>query len=131
MPQREYIYLEQRPEKTRQQLYIKGRTLPAAAVYSEMLTAGQTPEEAARDWDLPLEAIMECIEYCNDNLELLSEEAEEERNWLKARGIEAEVVAAGIEAERQQLTQKEQSALSETSTQESQDSSPDQSSGDQ
>lgn len=90
----EYRYLEQRPEKTRQQLYLKGRVLPAAVVFNEMLESGQTPQQAADDWGLPLEAVLECIEYCKENLDLLHDEAVEEHNWMTAKAIFAEEAAA-------------------------------------
>lgn len=83
----QYKYLIERPHAWRRQLYIKGRRLLAATVYGTMLVENMTPEEAARDWDLPLAAIHECIRYCQENGSLIRMEAEEERRQLASEGI--------------------------------------------
>jgi hypothetical protein len=44
-----------------------------------MIVNEETPNEAAENWDLPLSAISEVIEYCEANQELLKYEAEQER----------------------------------------------------
>lgn len=80
-------YLESRPSSWRQQLYFKGRKLTAFAVWSDMIVNDETPQEAAINWDLPLDAINEAIEYCSNNLELINKEALEERYYLEERGI--------------------------------------------
>ncbi len=49
-----------------------------------------TPSEAAEDWDLPLAAVQEAIEYCEANRELLHYEAELERHYLEEKGISLE-----------------------------------------
>jgi predicted ATPase len=53
-----------------------------------------SPEEAADDWDLPLEAIDEAIRYCETHQELLKQEAEEERYRLEQKGVSLEPTAA-------------------------------------
>lgn len=85
-----YKYLVQRPHEWERQLYVKGRRLPAAIVYRDHVIEGRTPEELADDWDLPLEAVNECISYCEENQELLQMEAEEGLRWLAAQGITIE-----------------------------------------
>ena len=79
-------YLVERPHAWRRQLFVKGRKLRAFTVWSDMLTNGMSREEAAENWDLPLEAIEEIIRYCESHKELLSMEAEEERRWLNEKG---------------------------------------------
>ncbi len=86
----QYKYLVQRPHEWERQLYVKGRRLPAASVYRDYLVDGISPEELAEDWDLPLEAVNECISYCQDNQALLQMEAEEGLRWLAAQGINVE-----------------------------------------
>ncbi len=49
-----------------------------------------TKEEAADNWDLPIAAIDEVIEYCSTHQELLKREAESERRYLEQRGISLE-----------------------------------------
>ena len=69
------------------QLYIKGRKLTAFTVWSDMIANEDTVGETAENWDLPIEAIREAIEYCETNQELLKSEADEERRYLEERGI--------------------------------------------
>lgn len=82
-----YKYLVQHPHEWKCQLYVKGRRLPAANVYSDYLTEGRTPEQLSDDWDLPIGAIKECISYCQDNKTLLQMEADEELRQLTEKGI--------------------------------------------
>ncbi|MGK7876851.1 MAG: hypothetical protein AB4426_27250 [Xenococcaceae cyanobacterium] len=86
----QWQYLEERPQSWRQQLYIKGRKLRARTVWSDMLVNGDTPSEAADNWNLPLPAILEVISYCETNRELLQQEAEEEHRYLEERGVALE-----------------------------------------
>jgi uncharacterized protein (DUF433 family) len=86
----QWQYLESRPHSWRQQLYFKGKRLKAFDVWMDMIVNKETPEEAAENWDLPLNAIREAIEYCQTHQELLKREAEEERRYLEERGISLE-----------------------------------------
>jgi len=82
-------YLVQRPHAWRRQLYVKGRRLPAAQVWSDMLANHQSVREAAENWDLPQEAVREIIRYSEANRALLDMEAEEERRRLVASRVAA------------------------------------------
>jgi uncharacterized protein (DUF433 family) len=82
-----YKYLVERPHAWRRQLSIKGRRLPAAIVYGDILVDKMTPAETAKNWDLPIEAVYECISYCQENEALIRMEAEEDRRSLAAEGI--------------------------------------------
>lgn len=88
--QTQWQYLEKRPHPWREQLYFKGRKLKAFGVWMDMIVNQETPEEAAFNWDLPLEAVLEAIEYCETHRELLKREAEEERRRLEEKGINFE-----------------------------------------
>jgi uncharacterized protein (DUF433 family) len=88
--QTEWQYLEKREGSWRKQLYIKGRRLRASIVYSDMIVNEMTLEEAADNWDLPIEAIQEAIQYCETHQDLLQEESEVERRYLEERGISLE-----------------------------------------
>jgi len=89
-----YKYLVARPHEWRQQLHVKGRRLPAASVFKDYRLEGRSPEQLADDWDLPLEAVLECIHYCQENQALLQMEAEEDRRRLGESGIEVESPSA-------------------------------------
>ena len=75
----QWQYLENRPHPWRKQLYTKGKRIKASVIYSDMIVNNETPAEAAENWDLPLAAIEEVIEYCQNHQELLEQEAAEER----------------------------------------------------
>ena len=86
----QWQYLETRPSSWRKQLFFKGRRLRPFTVWMTMLVEEMTPEETAEDWDLPLAAVEEAIEYCQTHQDLLKREAEEERRYLEERGINLE-----------------------------------------
>jgi uncharacterized protein (DUF433 family) len=83
----QWQYLEPRPSSWRKQLYLKGRKLRANTVWSDMLVNGDSVEETADNWDLPVEAIKEVIRYCETHRELLCAEANSERCYLEERGV--------------------------------------------
>lgn len=83
-------YLVQHNHPWKRQLYVKGRKLPAAVVWTEMHVNSLTAEQAAENWDLPLEAIQEIEDYCNANKALLEMEAAEEGRRLQEKGISVE-----------------------------------------
>lgn len=83
-----YRYLEKRLHKWRKQLYIKGRNMSVWHLLCSMWANNMTPEEVAADYDLPVEAIYEALDYYEKNRELLEAEAEEEKRWLIEHGIQ-------------------------------------------
>lgn len=86
----QWQYLECRPHSWRQQLYLKGKRIKASVIYSDMIVNEETPEEAAENWDLPLAAIEEVIDYCETHQELLKQEALEGRRRLEEKGVSLE-----------------------------------------
>jgi uncharacterized protein (DUF433 family) len=86
----QWQYLEPRPQSQRAQLYFKGRKLRPFTVWTTMLAEKMSPSETADDWDLPFAAVVEAIDYCEANFELLQKEAEEERQYLEEQGISIE-----------------------------------------
>jgi hypothetical protein len=56
----------------------------------DMMINEEAPEAAAENWDLPLAAIQEVIEYCQSHAKLLQKEAREERRRLEEKGISLE-----------------------------------------
>lgn len=71
----EYKYLEPRPRSNYRPLWVKGRHMRAEVLYR--YTVGpepETPEEVARECGLPVEAVLEAIDYCIRNKELLDAE---------------------------------------------------------
>jgi uncharacterized protein (DUF433 family) len=73
-----YKHLGPRRGTLFRQYFVNGRGLRAETVYNDIVGPEQmTPEEASRNWDLPLEAVLECIDYCEKNADLLRQEWEE------------------------------------------------------
>jgi len=83
-------YLAERPHAWKRQLYIKGRRQSAANVWYDMLANNQTIAEAAKDWDLPEEAVQEIVIYCEANRALIGMEADEDKRLLLEHGIKLE-----------------------------------------
>ena len=80
-----YQHLERRPGSNYRQLFIKGRRIRAEVLYRETLgDEARTPEELAEDFDLPVEAVREAIEYCLKNPKVLDEDFEREEANLRA-----------------------------------------------
>jgi uncharacterized protein (DUF433 family) len=74
----QYQYLETRNGTRYRQLFVKGRGFTAERIYRETIgEEARTPEQVAEDFELPLEAVREAIDYCTHNEELLRQEREE------------------------------------------------------
>lgn len=81
-------YLVDQTHPWKRQLFVKGRKLPAAAVWNGMLVNKLSREQAADNWELPVEAIDEITAYCENNKDLLEMEAAEEIRRLEQKGID-------------------------------------------
>lgn len=81
-----YEYLEERPHPWRKILWIKGRNMHVWHLLATMLREGQTPEETAKDFRLPVQAVLEAIEYYRRNKALVDGETDEEGRRLHAAG---------------------------------------------
>jgi hypothetical protein len=88
----QWQFLEPRLSSWRKQLYLKGRKLTAFTVWSDMIVNEMSPEEIADSKDLPIAAVTEAIEYCENNQKLLNFEAYEERRYLEERGVVLEPI---------------------------------------
>ncbi|MBI3330256.1 MAG: hypothetical protein HYZ81_26555 [Nitrospinae bacterium] len=85
----QYQYLEPRSRSHYRQFWIKGRHIRAEVLYR--LTVGaepRTPEEVAQDYDLPVEAVQEAIDYAVRNQELLQEERAREASRMQQLGLD-------------------------------------------
>jgi hypothetical protein len=75
-----YKYLVARPDKWKKQLYIKGRgCLTARHIVGTMMSNNLTPEQTAERYRLPVEAVLESLEYYQENKALVDAEVREER----------------------------------------------------
>jgi uncharacterized protein (DUF433 family) len=89
--EREWRYLAPRPESLYRQLFIKDTRIRAEVLYGLTVPAEDgevyTPEEVAEGYGLPLDAVLEAIEYCQSNPpEIALDQAREER-LMEASGM--------------------------------------------
>ncbi len=80
-------HLVARPHPWRKQLYLKGRNMTVRQLVGGILADRLTEEQAAANWDLPLEAIREALAYAEQNKELLEYETAYERYLSSQRGV--------------------------------------------
>ena len=81
-----YRYLVAREHPWRRQPYLRGRNLTVGQLVYNMRADHLSPDEAARRYDLPLEAIQETVAYYQDHRELIESEAEAEKQYLQEKG---------------------------------------------
>jgi uncharacterized protein (DUF433 family) len=82
-----YDHLAPREGSRYRQYFIKGRNLRAETLYRATLgPEPMTPEEVAADYDVPVEAVREALDYCLHHAELLREEREADRAESQPRG---------------------------------------------
>lgn len=80
-----YKHLERKPGSNYEQLFC-GR-IRAEVLYRETVGAEPlTPEEVAREYNVPLAAVLEAIDYCASHQELLDAERARERERIAAAG---------------------------------------------
>lgn len=84
-----YQYLESRSRSHYRQLWIKGRHIRAEILYRLTIgTEPRTPEEVAQDYDLPVGAVYEAIDYARRHQELLAAERARETARMKTLGLD-------------------------------------------
>jgi len=81
-----YKYLEPRPGSNYRQWFTMGRRIRVGILYR--MTLGDepmTPQEVADDYSLPLEMVLEAIDYCNRFPEVLKRDWDMEEASVHAR----------------------------------------------
>jgi uncharacterized protein (DUF433 family) len=87
--QTQYQHLEPRPGSNYRQWFLKGRRIRAAVVDEAIHGPDPfTPEEFARDYQVPQEAVLEALEYVARNRPLIEQERDREAARLRARGLD-------------------------------------------
>src|SRR5947209_20623833 len=84
-----YQHLEPRPGSNYRQLFLHGRRIRAAVV-DEVVHGPdpRTPEEFAQEYQVPLEAVLEALDYAALNRPLIEQERDREAANLHARGLD-------------------------------------------
>ena len=85
----QYQHLEPRPGSNYRQLFLKGRRIRGSG-RSRGGTGPDpyTPEEFARNYGVPLAAVLEALDYVANNLPLIEEERDREAADIRARGLD-------------------------------------------
>lgn len=84
-----YKYLVRKPKSVYKQLFVKERWISARTLYGMYARdeSPMTPEEIAADYDLPLDAVVEAIAYCESNPPELTEDYAREEAVMQATGM--------------------------------------------
>jgi uncharacterized protein (DUF433 family) len=84
-----YKYLTRKPKSVYKQLFIKDRWIAARTLYGMYVSeeAPMTPEEIAADYNLPLEAVLEAIAYCESNPPEIQQDWAREEAVMEATGM--------------------------------------------
>jgi hypothetical protein len=82
-PQSSYSFLIQRPHRWRKQLSFKGHRLTVGQFLGTMPVEGWTAERAAQEFDLPIEAALEAIDYGEKFRTLIDAETAEDATAAK------------------------------------------------
>lgn len=92
----QYRYLERDPRSVYKQLSIKGRRIKARTLYGKYMNSEEprTAEQIAEDCDLPLEAVLEAIAYCESDPPEIREDFEREEANSRRRAEAARGPAA-------------------------------------
>jgi uncharacterized protein (DUF433 family) len=82
-------YLAPNPKSAYKQLFISGRRIRARTLYGMYMSAEEpmTPDEIAREYDLPVEAVKEAIAYCQSDPPEIREDFEREERIMEATGM--------------------------------------------
>jgi len=85
----QYQHLEPRPGSNYRTLFLKGRRIRASVVEGYIHgPEPRTPEEFARDFEIPLEAVLEALDYVAQNRPLIQQERDREAANIRARGFD-------------------------------------------
>lgn len=84
----QYKHLRPKRGSNYQQLAVNGR-IRAEIIYRETVGLEPlTPEEVAREYSIPVEAVHEAFDYCLRNQEILDADRAMEEASIKARGLD-------------------------------------------
>lgn len=86
-----WTWLVEREHPWRRQLWIKGRRITAGQLARAAEVEGWTPERAAHEFDLEVEAVLEAQRWAADHEALIEAENAEDRMAALAAGAENRV----------------------------------------
>ena len=85
----QYQHLEARPGSNYRSLWLKGRRIRATVV-DEVVHGPdpRTPEEFAEEYQVPIEAVLEALDYAARNQPLIQQERDREVARMRAMGLD-------------------------------------------
>jgi uncharacterized protein (DUF433 family) len=81
-----YKYLKPKRGSRYRQFFVNGRIMAEVLYRETMGREPLTPEEVAHQYDLPIEAVQEAIDYCQQNPEVLEADRAREAATIQADG---------------------------------------------
>ena len=83
-----YKYLMRKPKSVYKQLFVKERWISARTLYGKYAREEQPmrPEEIAADYNLPLDAVLEAIAYCESKPPEIAQDFAREEAIMEASG---------------------------------------------
>jgi uncharacterized protein (DUF433 family) len=85
---RQYQHLEARPGSNYRQLFLKGRRIRVDTMYHAVHGPDSyTPEELAEGYQVPLEAVLEALDYVERNPEVIRADQERDEARYRARDL--------------------------------------------
>ncbi len=87
----QWKYLAPNPKSNYKQLFLKGTRIRAESLYAWTVDGSEpaTAEAVAEGYDLPLEAVLEAIAYCESQPPEMAEDHRREEALMKATGMDA------------------------------------------
>ena len=82
-----YIYLEHRPDKRAQELFIRGTGVRTSTIWHDRYIACMPPRQIAQNRDLSEAAVVEALAYCQDHWDVICADKDAERAWLETQGF--------------------------------------------
>ena len=88
-PTLKYKYLVRKPGSSYRQLFVRDRWVRARTLYGMYMSAEEprTVEEIAADYEIPVEAVQEAIEYCRSDPPDLRADFAREEAIMEASGM--------------------------------------------
>ena len=82
-----YQHLVQRSDKQGQELFLRGSGVRASTIWHDRYVSCLSPKRIAQGRDLPMEAVLEALAYCQDHWDVICADKAAERTWLAEQGF--------------------------------------------
>jgi uncharacterized protein (DUF433 family) len=82
-----YRYLDSRPEKNSEELFVRGTGIRASTIWHDRYVSRMTPDQISSDRDIPVEAVYEALAFCQEEWENICRDKDSERQRLESLGF--------------------------------------------